>query len=69
MMDVFVARCREHGVKTIQGFYYPTEKNDMVKTFFGDHGFRKLEEDEKGNSRWWLDVDKYEKKRYHIVVS
>lgn len=68
MMDSFVSRCMEAGVKTIVGYYYPTVKNKMVKDFYGLHGFEKISEDEKGNSEWVLIVNRYQRKNRVIEI-
>lgn len=58
MMDALALRCRERGITTIQGFYYPTAKNSMVLDFYGKQGFTKISEDEKGNTVWQLDLSR-----------
>lgn len=62
MLDTLVKKCREQGIKTIKGYYYPTAKNKMVKELYGTFGFDKISEDETGNTVWTLDVDTYEQK-------
>jgi len=52
MMDALVERCKARGVKTILGFYYPTAKNGMVRSFYSDMGFELIKEDENGNREW-----------------
>ena len=68
MLDRLVERCREQGIKTIKGYYYPTAKNSMVKELYGFFGFEKISEDESGNTVWKLDVDSYEKRNHVIRV-
>jgi FkbH-like protein len=68
MMDTLVEKCREAGLRTIRGFYYPTAKNAMVKDFYALQGFKKVSEDEKGNSEWTLEIAGYEKKNEVIEV-
>lgn len=52
MMDTLVRKCKEQGIKTIIGYYYPTIKNEMVKDFYSKMGFRKIREDENHNTTW-----------------
>lgn len=59
MMDSLIAECRKQSVKNVFGYYYPTAKNAMVKDFYKLQGFSKIDEDEKGNTKWQLAVDSY----------
>jgi len=68
MMDTLVKKASENGIKSIKGFYYPTAKNMMVKNFYGVQGFKKISEDESGNTVWNLNVDGYNKKNKYIRV-
>jgi FkbH-like protein len=68
MMDVLVEKCREAGLRTIRGFYYPTAKNAMVKDFYALQGFTKVSEDEKGNSEWTIVLSGYVRKNEVIEV-
>ncbi len=68
MLDTLIDKCREQGIKTIMGYYYPTAKNKMVKELYGTFGFAKISEDEEG-SVWQLDVDGYEKKCSVIAIN
>ena len=56
MMDELAERCKAAGIREITGFYYPTAKNRMVRDFYGTLGFKKISEDEVGNSVWKLDI-------------
>ena len=69
MMDEFVKRCKEKGIQTIIGDYYPTAKNAMVKEFYALHGFTKEQEEENGHSVWTLDVKEYINKNEVIEVN
>lgn len=70
MMDEIVAAALDRGCKTIRGFYYPTAKNAMVKSFYATEGFAKVSEDEIGNAVWELDVSNgYTKKNKYIEVN
>ena len=67
MMDELVAACKKRGITKIRGYYYPTEKNQMVKDFFAQMGFRKLSGKE--DSAWELDaINGYENKNTHIRI-
>lgn len=69
MMDEMVAEAIARGVKTIRGYYYPTEKNAMVKNFYAAQGFTKVSEDAVGNAVWELDISSgYTKKNLYIAV-
>jgi FkbH-like protein len=68
MMDTLAEKCREAGLQTIRGFYYPTAKNAMVKDFYALQGFTKVSEDEKGNSEWRLEIEGYKQKNKVISL-
>lgn len=69
MLDTLVKKCRQNGINTIRGYYYPTAKNKLVKDLFKTFGFDKISEDETGNTIWSLDVATYENKNHVITVS
>lgn len=56
MMDALVKKCKEKRIERIFGYYYPTDKNGMVKEFFGSQGFIKIREDKEGNTEWKLSL-------------
>ena len=56
MMDELIKTGEDHGIKTVYGYYYPTERNGMVKDFYELQGFDKISEDEAGNSTWKLEI-------------
>lgn len=67
MMDMLVKRCLDSGIKIIKGYYYPTVKNNMVKNFYELMGFKKILENENGNTEWSLDItQKYITRNYYI---
>ncbi len=69
MMDSLAARAKEEGMKKITGYYYPTAKNNMVREFYDLMGFKKVSEDEQGNTVWEFDLTgTYENKNTHIKV-
>ena len=50
MMDELVIKAQEQGIKKIIGYYYPTEKNAMVKDFYNLLGFNETKKDGAGNT-------------------
>lgn len=68
MLDTLVEKCREQGIETIKGYYYPTAKNGMVRELYKTFGFDKVSEDEQGNTVWQMNVDGYEKQNHVIRV-
>ena len=50
MMDELVIKAKEQGIKKIIGYYYPTEKNAMVKDFYNLLGFNEIKKDDVGNT-------------------
>ena len=69
MLDRLVERCREAGIETIRGYYYPTAKNNMVRELFGTFGFEKISEDESGDTVWQMAVSGYMPKNHVIEVT
>lgn len=70
MMDRLVEICRKKGIAIINGYYYPTAKNSMVKEFYKLQGFEKASEDLQGNTVWRLDLQQgYKQKNYVIRVN
>ena len=69
MFDALVERCRQEKVQELRGYYYPTAKNKMVKDFYQERGFEKIEEDTEGNTIWrYIITDTYEKQNKVIKV-
>lgn len=70
MMDELVKRAQKVGVKRIFGYYYPTIKNSMVKDFYSLQGFKKISEDEEGNTVWLFDItNDYDNRQSVILVN
>ena len=67
MMDTLVHRCREQGIKRIYGYYYPTAKNGMVREFYSLQGFKKLTEDEEGNTKWCYEITSDYKDKNNVI--
>ncbi len=70
MMDELVNTAKMQGIRSVYGYYYPTERNGMVKDLYGLLGFEKTSEDEEGNITWRFEVkDDYENKNRYIKVN
>lgn len=68
MMNVLVEEVTKKGIHKIVGYYYPTEKNTMVKDFFAQMEFVKGSEDIDGNAEWGLVVSQYNYKKPHMQI-
>ena len=69
MLDGLVKRAKAAGLKKINGYYYPTAKNNMVRDFYDRMGFTKVSEDAEGNTSWEFDLTKdYVNRNTHIKV-
>lgn len=56
ILDFLIEYCKKKSIKRIYGYYYKTPKNNMVKDFYKEMGFKNLFlSDEK--SEWVLEVD------------
>jgi FkbH-like protein len=70
MLDRLAAQCQAAGVRQLVGRYLPTEKNAMVKDFYGSLGFERVECAPGGRSTWILDLEGgYEQKNHWIMES
>ncbi|MCH5200727.1 MAG: HAD family hydrolase, partial [Oscillospiraceae bacterium] len=69
MLDMLAEKAKEQGLSTLQGHYYPTAKNSMVKELYRDFGFEKISGDEQGNTLWSLDLNSYRNKTSHIKIN
>ena len=69
MMDALVEECRKRAIQKIYGYYIKTEKNAMVKDFYGKMGFSCISEGDNGDSKWLLDLTlPYESQNRVILV-
>lgn len=69
MMDELVNKAKESGIKKLIGYYFPTEKNNMVKDFYLLQGFNKIKEDKDGNAVYEFNItDNYQKKQDIIEI-
>lgn len=66
-MNNIVRFAAQKGIKRIVGNYIKTAKNDMVKNFFSGFGFKKIAEDNKGNSTWEISTDDYKPSKTFIT--
>jgi len=69
MMDRFIEVSKEKNIKVINGYYYPTSKNKMVKDFYKQFGYEKVSEDDLGNSKWTIKVEDYKPSNEIIEVN
>lgn len=68
MMNTLIGEAVKHHIRYVYGYYYPTEKNAMVKDFYTDMGFQVMKCDEKGNCKFMLNIFTYKDKANHIKV-
>lgn len=67
MMDRLAEVCKKRGIHQLQGYYYPTAKNGMVKNFYELQGFTKVEEDAEGNSIWSYLIEEVYQNKNHVI--
>jgi len=48
------------GLDEVQGLYIPTRKNKLVESLYADMGFRLIDTDEEGATRWCIQVQDYQ---------
>ncbi len=65
-MNKVVAYAQERQARHITGEYWPTEKNKMVRDFYGQFGFKKIRKDKGGKILWQLNVQEYKARLSHI---
>ena len=68
MLDVLAKKAKEKEIDVIYGYYYPTQKNKMVKDFYDLQGFEEVSCDDEGNKTYKLDLSNYENKNNVIEV-
>ena len=68
MLDALAEKAKSQGLETLRGYYYPTAKNKMVRELYKTFGFKKISEDEEGNTVWELALDGYEAQNHVIDV-
>lgn len=57
MMDKLIEECNIRGIRKIFGYYYPTAKNGMVKSFYELQGFKKVSEAKNNDMKFELNID------------
>lgn len=67
VFDELVKVCKGHFICEIIGYYYPTEKNKMVKDFWNEMGFKKIQEDLVGNSEWKYLIDESYRSKNNVI--
>ena len=69
IFDQLIFWCKNRSILTIQGLYIPTKKNLIVKNFYKDLSFKKINKNIK-NTMWEFKIPKrYVKKNNNIKVS
>ena len=68
MMDTLAAKAAAAGYTALEGYYYPTAKNAMVREFYAGYGFEKTAEDADGNTTWRLNLAAYNPRCPHIKI-
>lgn len=68
MLDEVVKLCKQHSIHTVRGYYYPTQKNGMVKSLYEKFGFQKISEDSAGNTEWEMQINDYKQKNKFIEI-
>ena len=68
MMDTLAAKAAAAGYTALEGYYYPTAKNAMVREFYAGYGFEKTAEDADGNTTWRLDLAAYKPRCPHMKI-
>ncbi len=67
MMNEIVDSSKNKNLTNIVGYYFPTERNGMVKNFYSDMGFSLVNSDNKGNTVWLLDISDYKERCVKIT--
>ena len=67
MMDGLVRRSLEKGICRINGYYYPTAKNAMVREFYKTQGMAKVSEDEDGSTVWSMEIGPDYQNKNHVI--
>jgi len=69
MMNALVKTAKARKLKEIRGYYYPTAKNNMVKDFYHLREFKKIKEDQEGNTTWSFKISpNFKPKKIYIKV-
>jgi FkbH-like protein len=57
VLGEIVNQGRAAGIKTLVGVYHPTDRNGMVRDHYSKLGFKEIEQDADGTTRWQLTMD------------
>jgi len=69
MLDTLVSECRKQNIRTITGYYFRTQKNNMVSDLYGDFGFSLIKKFDNGDSVWKLDISDYKNLNHSIKIN
>ena len=67
MLDELVNQCRRSGINEIRGYYYPTAKNGMVRSFYETMGFTLTKEDPEGNKEYSFIINDDYRNRNEVI--
>ena len=67
MLNALAVKATGLGVKCIIGYYFPTAKNGMVSSLYGEMGFSKLQENRNG-TQWKLELKDFKPFKTHIAA-
>ena len=68
MLDALVEKAKEKGYSKLKGYYYRTEKNNMVRYFYKGFDFELISEKDNLDSVWELDINDYQNRNRFIEV-
>lgn len=68
MLSVLLTHCRQAGLGKLIGYYYPTAKNGMVRSFYGNMGFTLTSSDADGSTVWELDLNDLKPQDFRILI-
>lgn len=66
VLDFLIKYCKKNFIKKIHGYYYKTPKNNMVKDFYKEMGFKNLFLSEE-RSEWILEVDEIIEEKNKVI--
>ena len=67
-LNALVETCEARGVRRLVGIYKSTEKNGMVREMYAGLGFERVSVTEGGESRWELELGRFEARVVPIEV-
>lgn len=66
MMNSLILWAKNHNIKKIFGYYFPTQKNKMVENFYDNYGFNLVAGDEE--KEYCLNIEDYNVKNLHMDI-